>query len=336
MIFWFLRKLTTLVPTLIGASLVAFFLIRWVPGDPVLNILGERGGSAEMIAEMRHSLGLDLPVWTQYFQFVKKAVTGDLGTSIVTKTAVAQEFSSRFPATVELSLMAFMWAVILGIPLGILAALRRNTWLDYSVIGVSLAGYSMPIFWWGLILIMIFSVKFGLTPVSGRMAVAYDIPTWTGFMLIDVWKSDAPWEAFVSALRHLILPSIVLATVPLATIGRMTRSSLLEVMGEDYIKTARAKGLPTWRVVLVHGLRNALIPVVTVVGLLAGTIITGAVLTESIFSWPGLGQWMVASVLQRDYPVIQGGVLMIAGLVMSVNLFVDIIYLWVNPRLRGH
>ena len=329
-------KLIGIGIALIGISVVSFGLVRMIPGDPILNLVGERGASPEAINEMRVRFGLDRPLPEQYLIFVKNAVRGDLGTSILSKRPVFEEFQSRFSATLELGAVALLIAIFIGLPLGVIAAVKRNSFFDYSLMSASIVGYSMPIFWWGLILIMIFSVRFGLTPVSGRMSVNYDIPTWTGFMLIDVWKSDAPWEAFLSAVRHLVLPSIVLATVPLATIGRMTRSSLLEVMGEDYIKTARSKGLPTWRVVIVHGLRNALIPVVTVVGLLAGTIITGAVLTESIFSWPGLGQWMVASVLQRDYPVIQGGVLLIASLVMGVNLVVDIIYLWVNPRLRGH
>ncbi|HTL12895.1 MAG TPA: ABC transporter permease subunit, partial [Bdellovibrionota bacterium] len=207
---------------------------------------------------------------------------------------------------------------------------------DYSVMGASLIGYSMPIFWWGLLLIMVFSVKLGWTPVSGRIGVEYDLAPITGLLLIDTLISkDGGWEAWVSAAKHLILPATVLGTIPLAVIARMTRSSLLEVLGEDYVRTARAKGLSRGRVVWVHALRNALIPVITVIGLLFGSIITGAILTETIFSWPGIGKWLVKSVTSRDYPVIQGGVLLIAGMIVTINLAVDVLYALVNPRMRG-
>jgi dipeptide transport system permease protein len=314
---------------------VAFGLIRMIPGDPVLNLLGERGGSEEVIQEMRAAFGLDRSLPEQYGLFVLRAAQGDLGSSIMSRRPVLEEFTERFAATFELALVALFIAIGLGLPLGVIAATNRNGWLDYTVMTASLIGYSMPIFWWGLILIMFLSVQLGVLPVSGRISVEHDVSPWTGLMLIDVWWSTEPLAAFRSALHHLILPGFVLGTVPLATIARMTRSSLLEVLGDDYIRTAKAKGLSQSRVVVVHGLRNALIPVVTVIGLMVGALITGAVLTETIFSWPGLGRWMVQSVLQRDYPVIQGGLLLIASLVMTVNLVVDLLYLWVNPRLRG-
>lgn len=330
--FW--RRLLVLIPTFVGISIVAFGLIRMVPGDPVLLLLGERGGNPELYAEMRANLGLDLPFWKQYLHFIWNALHGNFGNSIVSKIPVWEEFIARFPATLELSVVGLTWAVALGIPLGIIAAMKRNTFLDYGVMGVSLLGYSMPIFWWGLILILLFSVTLGWTPVSGRLSPMFDVPAVTGFLLIDALKSEAGWEAFWNALKHLILPSLVLGTIPLAVIARMTRSSLLEVLSEDYIRTAKAKGLHPIRVVSIHALRNALIPVITVIGLLFGTLITGAILTETIFSWPGIGKWIVASVTSRDYPVIQGGILLIASLVVFVNLTVDFLYAIINPRIR--
>jgi dipeptide transport system permease protein len=332
--FW-LKRLAVVIPTLIGISIVAFSLIRMIPGDPVLLMVGERGASPEVVASLRANYGLDKPLITQYFVFVKNAVHGDFGNSITSTRPVFEEFRDRFTATLELGFVALFLATLIGLPFGILAAVKRNSVFDYSFMTLSLIGYSMPIFWWGLILILIFSVQLGITPVSGRIDVAFDVPTWTGFLLVDSWRSEAGWMAFRSAVTHLILPAIALGTIPLAVIARMTRSSMLEVLGEDYMRTARAKGLSRGRVIFVHGLRNALVPVITVIGLMAGTIVTGAVLTETIFSWPGVGRWLVDSVLARDYPVIQSGILLIALIVIVVNLLVDIAYAWANPRLRG-
>lgn len=301
----------------------------------MLNLLGERGGDPAVVEEMKARFGLDKPMYEQYFLFIGNAVQGNMGESIVSRLPVSEEFWSRFPATIELASVALIWSIIFGIPMGILAAVRRNTVFDYSVIGVSLVGYSMPIFWWGLILVIFFSVNLGWFPVSGRIDVMYDIPVKTGFLLIDAWFSEEGLAAFLSALKHLTLPAIVLGTIPLAVMARMTRSSLLEVLSEDYVRTAKAKGLNSFRVVYVHALRNALIPIVTVIGLLVGSLLTGAVLTETIFSWPGIGRWLVKSVEARDYPVIQGGVLYLAFLIVMVNLVVDVVYLWVYPRMRN-
>ena len=301
----------------------------------MLNLLGERGGDPQVVEEMKARFGLDKPLLEQYFIFVGNAVQGNMGESIVSRRPVSEEFWSRFPATIELSAVALIWSVIFGIPMGILAAVRRNSVYDYSIIGASLVGYSMPIFWWGLILVMFFSVNLGWFPVSGRIDVMYDIPSKTGFLLIDAWFTEEGFAAFLNALKHLVLPAVVLGTIPLAVMARMTRSSLLEVLGEDYVRTAKAKGLNSFRVVYVHALRNALIPIVTVIGLLVGTLLTGAVLTETIFSWPGIGRWLVKSVEARDYPVIQGGVLYLAFLIVMVNLVVDVVYLWVYPRMRN-
>ncbi len=331
-----LKKFLLVIPTIIGASVIAFALIRFIPGDPVLNLLGERGGDPAVVAELREKFGLDKSMPEQYLNFLKNAIKGDLGNSIVSNRPVSEEFLSRFPATIELSLMALLWSTLLGIPLGVLAAIKKNSFFDYSVIGVSLIGYSMPIFWWGLILVIVFSVGLGWFPVSGRIDVIFDIPAKTGFYLIDAWFAPEKLDAFLSALRHMVLPAIVLGTIPLAVLARMTRSSILEVLGEDYIRTAKSKGLDSFRVVFIHALRNALIPVATVFGVLVGTLLTGAVLTETIFSWPGIGRWLVKSVEARDYPVIQAGVLYLSFIIVMVNLLVDISYLWINPRMRGN
>lgn len=334
MLAFLIKRLMAVLPTLVGVSLVAFALIRLIPGDPVLLLIGERGASPEVYAQMKAAYGLDRPLPMQYAHFVGSALTGDLGESIHSGRGVLEEFKDRFPATLELGLVALLFAVSVGLPMGIIAAVKRNSIFDYSFMSVSLIGYSMPIFWWGLILILFFSVQLGWTPVSGRIDIAYDIPSWSGFLLIDVWKAGEGWPAFVSAVRHLILPAIALGTIPLAAVARMTRSSMLEVLGEDYMRTARAKGVSRFGVVVVHGLRNALVPIITVIGLLAGHIVTGAVLTETIFSWPGIGRWLVASVTARDYPVVQGGVLLIASSVIMINVAVDLAYAWANPKMR--
>ena len=336
----FVRRLVVAIPTLIGVSLIAFGFIRLIPGDPVMLLIGERGASPEVYQEMRANLGLDRPVWEQYLKFVGGAVTGDLGKSILSNRPVSEEFFGRFPATVELGFAGLFFALILGIPIGIIAAVKRNSFFDYFFMGGALVGYSMPIFWWGLILIMVFSVGAQLTPVSGRIGALFDLDPVTGFMLIDVWISDTlmaeeRWPAFLDSLRHILLPAIALGTIPLAATARMTRSSLLEVLGEDYIRTAKAKGLNFYAVIVTHGLRNALIPIITVIGLMVGTILTGAILTETIFSWPGIGKWLVASVDARDYPVIQGGVLLISVVIIVVNLCVDLLYQWANPLMRS-
>lgn len=336
MLVFLVRRLAHAGPTLFGVTLIAFLLIRLIPGDPVLLMLGERGGSPEAVAELRHNLGLDQPLYRQYLGFIANALKGELGQSIVSNRPVWEEFKHRFPATLELSLAALLWATLLGIPIGVVAALKRRRWMDYMLMSISLVGYSMPIFWWGLMLILFFSVSLGWTPVSGRISVTFDLEPWSGFYLLDTWVRGLGWEGFWAALRHMILPAFVLGTIPFAAIARMTRSSLLEVLREDYVRTARAKGLAFLQIIFVHALSNALIPVVTVIGLMLGTLLTGAVLTETLFSWPGVGRWMVASVLARDYPVLQGGVLLLSVLIVLVNVLVDLLYTWLNPRLRGN
>ncbi|MCP3469867.1 ABC transporter permease subunit [Bradyrhizobium sp. CCGUVB1N3] len=328
-----LTRLSLVVPTFIGITLLVFVLIRLIPGDPIETMAGERGIDPARLAQLRADYGFDQPVLVQYGLYLSRMAHGDLGRSIVTHEPVISEFRMLFPATIELSVCAILFALCLGLPAGIIAAVRRNSIFDHGVMGISLTGYSMPIFWWGLLLILLFSVQLGWTPVSGRIAVQYFIEPVTGFLLIDTLL-DGDFGAFRSALSHLVLPTIVLGTVPLAVIARMTRSAMLEVLGEDYIRTARAKGLPRFRVIAIHALRNALIPVVTVIGLQVGVLFTGAILTETIFSWPGVGKWLIEGINRRDYPVLQGGTLLIGAIVMIVNLLVDVTYGLINPRIR--
>ena len=333
MFTFLLKRLALLLPTFIGITLVAFFLIRLVPGDPIEVMVGERRLDPEAHARLVQQMGLDRPLWVQYGSYLKQTLTGNLGTSIVSREPVSVEFAALFPATVELALCALLLALVVGLGLGAVAALKRGSFIDQGVMGVATVGYSMPIFWWGLMLIMLFSVDLGWTPVSGRIAIEYDIQTRTGFMLIDSLLSGES-GALLSALRHLVLPALVLGTVPMAVIARMTRSSLLEVLREDYMRTARAKGLSPSRVVIVHGLRNALIPVITVVGLQTGALLGGAVLTETIFSWPGIGKWLIDSIARRDYPVVQAGILISALIFIAANLVVDLLYGVADPRIR--
>jgi|HigsolmetaAR203D_1030402.scaffolds.fasta_scaffold00009_119 dipeptide transport system permease protein len=335
MLRFLLTRVSLIIPTFLGVTLLTFALIRLVPGDPILLLAGERAVDPERYAQLRSAMGLDRPLLEQYAIYIWNVLQGDLGRSIVTKRPVLSEFLALFPATLELAICAILFAVVVGLPVGILAGVRRGKIADHTVMGLSLTGYSMPIFWWGILLILLFSVTLGWTPVSGRIDVRYWVDSVTGFMLIDSLLSDEP-GAFRSAVSHLILPTIVLGTIPLAVVARMTRSAMLEVLNEDYIRTARAKGLSPARVIWVHALRNALIPVITVIGLQVSVLLTGAILTETIFSWPGVGKWILESVYRRDYPILQGGVLLLATVVIIVNLTVEVLYGIINPRIsRG-
>ncbi|AJE22427.1 ABC transporter permease subunit [Azotobacter chroococcum] len=333
MLSFLARRLGLLIPTFLGVTLLTFALIRLIPGDPVEVMMGERRLDPQMHAEAMQRLGLDRPLHEQYLSYLGQLAQGDLGQSLRTRESVWSEFASLFPATVELALAALLLAGVLGLLAGTLAALKRGTLLDHGTMGLALTGYSMPIFWWALILIMFFSVELGWTPVSGRLDLLYDVEPVTGFMLIDTLLSEEQ-GAFLDALRHLILPAIVLGTIPLAVIARMTRSAMLEVLREDYIRAARARGLSPARLVFVHALRNALVPVLTVFGLQVGSLLSGAVLTETLFSWPGIGKWLIEAIGARDYPVVQNGILLIAALVILVNFVVDILYGLANPRIR--
>src|SRR5580700_9252465 len=324
MLRFLLSRVTLIIPTFVGVTFLSFILLHLVPGDPIEVRAGEHGIDPARLAELRHDYGLDQPLWKQFLDYEVQIARGDLGQSMVTRQTVWHEFKALFPAT---------FALLIGLPLGVIAAVKRGSAFDYGLMGASVTGASMPIFWWGLMAILVFSVALGWTPVSGRISDQYFVQQWSGFMTIDCWRSDDA-GACRSALSHLILPTCVLGTYPLAIIARMTRSSMLEVLHEDYIRTARAKGLMAPRVVIVHALRNALIPVVTVIGLSVGGLLSGAILTETIFSWPGVGHWLVESIQRRDYPVLQGGTLLVGVLVILVNLSVDLAYGFLNPRIR--
>ena len=333
---YILKRFGVVVPTFLGITILTFVFVHLIPGDPVLILAGERGLSPERHAELMTQFGLDKPLYQQYFNYLIGIFQGDLGISFKSKIPVWEEFVPRFKATLELAICAMIFAISVGIPVGVLAAVKRGSIFDHTAIGLSLTGYSMPIFWWGMMLIMLVSVQLDLTPVSGRisdMIFLDESNPLTGFMLIDtfIWGESGD---FADAAAHLVLPSVVLGTIPLAVIVRMTRSSMLEVLSEDYIRTARAKGVGRMRIILVHALRNALIPVVTIIGLQVGTMLAGAILTETVFSWPGVGRWLIEALQRRDYPVVQSGVLIIATLIILVNLFVDMLYGVVNPRIR--
>lgn len=331
-----LKRLGMIIPTFLGITILTFVFVHLIPGDPVLIFAGERGVSPERHAELMAQLGLNKPLYQQYFDYLIGIFKGDLGVSFKSHVPVWDEFVPRFKATFELGMSAMLFAVVFGVPIGVLAAVKRGSIFEHTAISLSLTGYSMPIFWWGMMLIMLVSVHFNLTPVSGRvsdMLFLDDSNPLTGFMLIDtlIWGEEGD---FIDAVQHLILPSMVLGTIPLAVIVRMTRSSMLEVLSEDYIRTARAKGLSRWRIVLVHALRNAMIPVITIIGLQVGSMLAGAILTETVFSWPGIGRWLIESLQRRDYPVVQGGVLIVATLIILVNLVIDMLYGIINPRIR--
>ena len=334
MIVFLARRLGLVLVTFFGITVFAFALIHLIPGDPVMLMFGERNVDPAQLDQLRAQLGLDRPLIVQYGLYVWHALHGDLGTSLATHDSVMDEFLTHFPATVELAVSAMLIAVLVGVPAGIVAALRRGSTTDYSVMGLALAGYSMPIFWWAILLILLFSVTLGLTPVSGRIGITYDVAPATGFMLIDSLLSDDS-GAFRSALSHLVLPAIALGTIPLAVIARMTRSAMLEVLNEDYVRTARAKGLSPLRVVGLHALRNALIPVITVVGLQVGSLFGGAVLTETIFAWPGVGSWLIHGIARRDYPVLQGGILMVASIVILAIPLADARQVGATARLSA-
>ena len=334
MIKFILRRLLLTLPTFVALMFVTFMAIRLVPGDPVEVRTGEHGISPERLAMFRHQLCIDQPVWKQFIDYVWQLLHGNFGVSLSTSEKVLTEFFTLFPATLELAFAGMLFAVVIGVPSGVVAAVKRGSIFDQALMGFAVTGFSMPIFWWGLLLIMIVSEGLGWTPVSGRIdMIQFYFEPVTGFMLIDSLLSDQQ-GAFLSALHHLVLPMIVLGTVPLAVIARMTRSSMLEVLSEDYVRTARAKGLSEFRVIAIHALRNALIPVVTVIGLQVGGLLAGAVLTETIFSWPGVGKWLIEAIGRRDYPALQGGILLISSLVIIVNVIVDVLYGLINPRIR--
>ncbi len=326
------RRLLLLVPILLGLSILVFLWIRALPGGPAASILGERA-TPEAIEQVNRQYGLDRPIWVQYSKYVQSLLQGDLGTSIASRRPVTEEIGRRFPATVELAVAAMIFAVAFGIPLGFIAAKRYRSWVDQGSLVVSLIGISIPVFFLGILLKYVFSVKLGLLPTVGRIDVRLDAEHPTGFYVLDsILTLDG--EAFVSTIEHLILPAIALGSIPLAIIARITRASVLDVQNEDYVRTARAKGLGPGTVDRRHVLRNALLPITTVIGLQVGLLLSGAVLTETVFAWPGMGTWLVGAIEARDFPVLQGGILFLAVVFVLVNLVVDISYGYINPRIR--
>jgi peptide/nickel transport system permease protein len=327
-----IRRLLLLVPILIGLSILVFLWIRALPGGPAQSLLGERATEAT-VREIESQYGLDDPIHIQYFRYVENVVRGDFGTSIRSRRPVSEELSERFPATIELALAAMLFSVMFGIPLGFIAAKRHGTLIDHGSLLASLLGVSIPIFFLAILLKYIFAIRLGLLPTVGRQDVLINIDHPTNFYLLDAIIAGNP-EAFWDAVEHLILPAIALGTVPLAIIARITRASVLDVQNEDYVRTARAKGLPPRTVDRRHVLRNALLPISTIIGLQVGLLLSGAVLTETVFAWPGMGTWLVEAIENRNYPVLQGGILFLAVVFVVVNLLVDLSYALINPRIR--
>jgi peptide/nickel transport system permease protein len=317
---------------LLGVSIIVFFMVRAIPGDPAQILLGQQA-TQEQVQQLRAQMGLDKPVIVQYAVFLRDAVTGDLGDSIVTGRPVITELLVRFPATLELTAFAMLIAVAVGVPAGVISAVRQYSLLDKVTSVLALTGISMPIFWLAMVLILIFGVRLELLPFPGRLSSGVSIQAFTGLVLVDSLITGN-FGAFWDGLTHLIMPALALGTIPMAVITRMTRSSMLEVMDEDFVRTARAKGVVPWRVVFKHALRNAMLPTVTVIGLQVGLLLGGAIITETIFSWPGVGQITYDSIYRRDYAMIQGVVLYGALLFVLVNLVVDVLYAVLDPRVR--
>ncbi len=331
MIGFIIRRTLVVIPTLLGVTIIIFSMLAITPGDPAELLLGERA-TQESLDAMREYLGLNKPLYFQYWMFLKRVARFDLGETIWTRQKVSIEIMDRFPATIELALAAMIISSFLGVLLGIISAAKQYSWFDYASMLGSLFGVSMPVFWLGLMLMLVFSLTLGWFPMSGRLGVDIDQKVITNFFLLDSILTGN-WAAFKDAVMHLALPAMALSTIPLAIVARMTRSSMLEVLRQDYIKTARAKGLSEVKVVLKHALRNGLIPVVTVVGLQFGILLGGAILTETVFAWPGVGKWLFDGVVKRDYMVIQGGSLLVATVFVFVNLIVDVLYAVINPRI---
>jgi len=332
MLAYFIRRLLILIPTLLGVSIIVFLMLRFTPGDPAELLLGERA-TDEALAQIREHLGLNEPLYVQYGLFLKRLMKGDLGETIWSRQKVWIEVKERFPATIELSVAALLISCFFGILFGIISATRQYSIFDYLSMLGALIGVSMPIFWLGLVFMLIFSVHLGWLPLSGRLSIDVDIEVITNFYILDAVLTRN-WVALKDALWHIIMPAVTLSTIPTAIVARMTRSSMLEVLRQDYIKTAKAKGLSRFMVTFKHALRNALIPVVTTIGLQFGVALGGAILTETIFAWPGVGKWMFDAVMKRDYMVIQGGTLVIAAVFVVINLAVDMLYAVINPRIN--
>lgn len=329
---YIIKRVLNVIVMLFAVSVIIFLLIRLAPGDPARTLAGEHA-SAEMLEQMRKEWGLDKPIYVQYIIWFNHAIKGDFGRSILTHNSVLNELLYRFPSTLELSIFAMIFATFIGLFAGIISAVKRYSIFDYFTMLIALFGVSMPVFWLGIMLLILFGLKLDLLPIGGRLGVFYSIKPITGLYLIDSLVS-LNFPAFIDAVKHLILPSIALGTIPMAFIARITRSSMLDVMSRDYIRTARAKGLKEKSVIMKHALRNALIPIITASGTEFALLLGGAVLTETVFSWPGLGTYIVQAVNARDYPVVQGAVIFIALIIAVVNLIVDLLYAVIDPRIH--
>ncbi|ESA32175.1 peptide abc transporter permease [Leptolyngbya sp. Heron Island J] len=331
---YILKRLLQLVPVLLGISLLVFAFLHLIPGDPALVLLGDRA-NPDQVAALRERMGLNEPLPLQYLSFLGSLLRFDLGESIFTGIPIWDEIRLRWPATFELSVSAMLIALLLGIPAGVIAAVRKNSLIDNLTMSGSLIGVSMPVYWLGLLLVYLFAVNLQWLPPSGRIGIeaGYNFEPITGFFIFDALV-QGNFAALKNILAHLLLPAITLSTIPLAILARITRSAMLEVLSQDYIRTARAKGLLELFVIGKHALKNAMLPVVTIVGLEFGTLLGGAILTETIFSWPGIGKWIYEGILQRDYPVVQGGVVFVALVFVLVNLIVDISYAFLDPRIQ--
>jgi peptide/nickel transport system permease protein len=326
-----IRRALSIIPTLLGVSIIVFLMLSLTPGDPAELLLGERA-TTESLAAMREHLGLDKPLYIQYGMFLKRLIKLDLGETIWSRQKVWLEVKQRFPATIELSVAAMFLSCVFGVILGIISATKQYSWFDYTSMVGALIGVSMPVFWLGLVLMLVFSLTLGWFPMSGRLGVEVNIEIITNFYILDAILANN-WDGLKDALWHLALPAFALSTIPLAIVARMTRSSMLEVLRQDYIRTAKAKGLGQTTIILKHALRNGLIPVITVVGLQFGIMLGSAILTETVFAWPGVGKWIFDGVVKRDYMVIQGGTLIVATCFVVVNLTVDVLYAVINPRI---
>jgi peptide/nickel transport system permease protein len=329
---YIIRRLLSLIPTLLGVSIIVFLFLRMIPGDPALALAGEHA-KEENVERVREEFGLNKPLHEQYLTYMGKVLRGDLGRSVLSRRPISEELKTRFPATIELSMCALIVALVVGLPAGIISATKRNSIFDNIAMVGSLLGISMPIFWLGLMLNWFFAVQLGWLPSVTRLDSGIELQRITNLLIIDsILTGNA--EALLNAIQHLILPAVALGTIPMAIIARMTRSAMLDVLEQDYVRTARAKGLIERVVIVRHALRNALLPVITIVGLQVGVLLSGAVLTETIFAWPGIGRWLYLSILSRDYPIVQGMALFITVLFLIVNLLVDISYAMVDPRIR--
>jgi len=329
---YFIRRLLLLVPILLGVSILIFFWIRALPGSPAESLLGERA-TPKLVQAYRHRYGLDQPVYKQYWDYLKTTAQGDLGVSVASRRTITSEIKARFPATVELTIAAMTFALFVGIPLGFFAAKWHGGVFDQSSLVLSLVGISIPIFFLAIILKYIFAIRLGWLPSVGRISVTLDVKHPTNFYVLDAIITR-DWSTLWDVIKHLILPAIALGSIPLAVISRITRASVLDVQNEDYVRTARSKGLPPQTVDRRHIFRNALLPVSTIVGLQVGLLLSGAVLTETVFAFPGMGSWLRDAIFNRDYPALQGGILFLAFVFVMVNLIVDLSYAFINPRIR--